>query len=64
MADTDKPNVEFDDPAKRPSLDDQGSGPAERAVFGTMGMGGMVRFALAIAIFIVVGGTAFYFLNG
>ncbi|MCP8883712.1 hypothetical protein NIM87_09400 [Devosia sp. XJ19-1] len=64
MANTDKPNVEFHDPAKRPSLDDQGSGPAERAVLGTMGMGGVTRLAIAIVVFIAVCGTAFYLVNG
>ncbi|SMQ70145.1 hypothetical protein SAMN06295905_1796 [Devosia lucknowensis] len=64
MSTSKKPNTEFDDPAKRPSLDDQGSGPAERAVLGTMGPNGMIRLVVAILIFIVVGGTAFYFMNG
>ena len=64
MAPSEKPNVDVEDPAKRPSLDDQYSGPAERAVFGTMGPGGMVGLFIAILVFIVVCGTAFYFANG
>ncbi len=31
---------------------------------GHMGPNGMIRMGIAILIFIVVGGTAFYFLNG
>lgn len=58
-----RPNVDFPDPAKRPSLDDQGAGPAERAVLGTMGMNGMIRIAIAILIFIVACGTMFYLWN-
>lgn len=64
MATNEKPNVEHDDPAKRPSQDDQYSGPAERAVLGTMGPNGMIRLVVAILVFIVVCGTAFYFVNG
>jgi len=63
MAEAKKPNVDFEDPAERPSLNDQGAGPAERAVLGTMGSGGMVRLAIMIAVFIVACGTLFYFLN-
>lgn len=63
MSEPEKPNVDFPDPAKRPSLDDQGAGPAERAVLGTMGMEGMIRIGIAILIFIVAGGTMFYFWN-
>ncbi|SFV30206.1 hypothetical protein SAMN05216456_0944 [Devosia crocina] len=63
MADPDRPNVDFTDPAKRPNLDDQGAGPAERAVMGTMGSGGMVRLVIAIGVFIIVCGTMFYLWN-
>ncbi|RYG58272.1 MAG: hypothetical protein EON56_00135 [Alphaproteobacteria bacterium] len=64
MAELRKPNVDFPDPAKRPSLDDQASGPAERAVLGRMGSGGVIRVAIAILVFIVLGGTLAYFLQG
>ncbi|MBJ3783669.1 hypothetical protein [Devosia sediminis] len=63
MANPEKPNVDFDDPAKRPSLEDQYSGPAERAVLGTMGPNGMIGIFIAILVFIVVCGTAFYFVG-
>lgn len=63
MTRPEKPNVDFDDPAKRPSLDDQGSGLNERAVLGRMGSGGMIRIAIAILIFIIAGGTLAYLLG-
>jgi hypothetical protein len=63
MSTPEKPNVEFDDPAKRPSLEDQGSSPAERAVLGEMGPNGMIWLVVAILVFLVVGGTVFFMFN-
>ena len=63
MSTPEKPNVEFEDPAKRPSLEEQGSGPAERAVLGEMGPGGMIWLAVGILLFLVVGGTVFFMLD-
>lgn len=63
MPDPEKPNVEIEDPAQKPTLEDLGSGPAERAVFGKSAYGGMTRLVLIIALFILVFGTLFYFLN-
>jgi len=63
MANSDKPYTEIDDPAKKPSLEELGSGAAERAVFGESGMGGMVRITIAVIIFIVACGTMFYLWN-
>ena len=61
MANAEKPNVDFEDPAKRPSLDDQYSSPAERAVLGTkvealafseraLGRATLAREALAVGV--------------
>ena len=60
---SEKPNVEFDDPAKRPSLEDQGRGPAERALLGESPAASMTRIILFAALFILGFGTLFYFLN-
>lgn len=59
----DKPNVEIEDPAQKPTLEDLGSGPAERAVFGKSGYGGMLRLLIGVVLFILVFGTLFYFLG-
>jgi hypothetical protein len=58
-----KPNVEVEDPAKRPSLEDQGRGPAERAVLGTSPATSLTRMVLFALLFIVGFGTLFFFLN-
>ena len=58
-----KPNVEIEDPAKKPSLEDLGSGPAERAVFGHTPGTAVLRLVLGVAFFVLVFGTLFYFLN-
>lgn len=60
---SEKPNVEFDDPAKRPSLEDQGRGPAERALLGKSPAASMTRIILFAALFILGFGALFYFLN-
>jgi hypothetical protein len=60
MSKTDKPNVDIEDPAKRPSLKDLGAGPAERAVFGSQGgMGGFYRFIIPLAALLVCAGLFF-----
>jgi hypothetical protein len=58
-----KPNVEFEDPAERPSLKDQGRGPAERAVLGKSPATSMIRMVVFAVLFIVLFGTLFFFLN-
>jgi hypothetical protein len=58
-----KPNVEIEDPAKKPSLEDLGSGPAERAMFGRSPGTAVFRVVLGLALFILVFGTLFYALN-
>ena len=58
-----KPNVEFEDPAKKPSMEDLGSGPVERAVFGQTPRTAVFRLGLGLALFALVFGTLFYFLN-
>ena len=63
MSSPEKPNVEVEDPAKKPSLEDLGAGPAERAVFGSHGgMHGFVQFGIGIAALLLVFGLLFVYL--
>lgn len=57
-----KPYVDIEDPAEKPSLEDLGSGPAERALFGSHGgMSGLFRFLVPLALFLLIAGSVFYF---
>ena len=60
---SEKPNVEFEDPAKRPSLEDQVRDPAERALLGESPVASIARIILFAALFILGFGTLFYLLN-
>ena len=59
-----RPNVDIEDPAARPDLDELGGGKAERALLGRQGTAGFRRLLLALALFILVFGTLFYFAQG
>jgi hypothetical protein len=64
MPEPEKPNVDVDKPEEKPSLEDLGSGPAERAVFGRGPRTGALRLAIAVVAFIVLFGWLFYSLLG
>lgn len=56
-----KPNVEYDDPVDQPDAEDMSGGRITRAVLGRQGPGGFIILVAAILVFIVVGGSIFYF---
>lgn len=59
----DKPNVEYDDPAEIPSIARRASGRVSTAIFGRQGPLGFWLFTAAVALFLIAGGTIFYFLQ-
>ena len=46
------------------ALTEQGRGTAERAVLGNNPYGSMIRVIAFVVLFVLVGGTIFYFLLG
>ncbi|GLQ55321.1 hypothetical protein [Devosia nitrariae] len=63
MREPEKPNVDIEKPEEKPSLEDLGRGPAERAVLGRDPRLSTLRIVGAIALFILVFGTLFYYLT-
>jgi len=56
-----KPNVEYENPADKPSAAEMSGTPVETAMLGRQGPGGFLLMVLAIGIFVVVFGSIFYF---
>ena len=57
----DKPNVEYDDPAKKPNAENMSGDRFTTAVLGRQGPAGFLMLVAAIFLFIIVGGGIFYF---